>query len=281
MKRSIIIPLIILVLAIGGYLAYQGIMRWHEAGIETARKQAQEEMASAQTPVVAPERLREAFGKESAEAMPQDRQKGTEELENQLMAFFSYLDAKDYVAAYEFAGGMHQQFEQALQDLSSNAPVIAGETESLHTLFKNMAYFFRVLGIKRIDLVRDILNNEADIMESAMDLFYRWLTMQGTPDEVIKGRPTPKVMYQYAGFFLNTISGKSYLLRREARVRVLTTYYSVLVLDRANDALLNTYGIDIRPYIQSLREEILNQNWALHRVQYLQELDRLEEKYLR
>lgn len=281
MKRSFIILFITLVLAAAGYFVYKGIMRWHEAGIESARKQAQEEMASVQRPEVPPERLSEAFGGTPAESAPKDPGKEAEELERQLMAFFLYLDSKEYVAAYEFEGGMYQQFLRALHDLSSNSPLISGETESLHTLFKNMAYFFRVLGVKRINIARDILNNEADIIESAMDLFYRWLTMKITPEEVIKGRPTPKVMYQYAGFFLNTISGKSYLLRRDARVRVLTTYYSVLILDRANDALLNTYGIDIRPHLQSLRQDMLNQTWALHREQYLQELDRMEEKYLR
>ncbi len=35
-------------------------------------------------------------------------------------------------------------------------------------------------------------------------------------------------------------------------------YYSILVLDRANDASLNRYGIDIRPSVDSLLEEMKN-----------------------
>jgi hypothetical protein len=86
-------------------------------------------------------------------------------------------------------------------------------------------------------------------------------------------------MYEYAGFFLNALAGKSYLLRRDSKVRILTTYYSILILDRANDETLNRHGIDISPYIDFLFYEILNQRGLVYQRQYLAELVGLKEKY--
>jgi hypothetical protein len=36
-------------------------------------------------------------------------------------------------------------------------------------------------------------------------------------------------MYEYASY-LNTLGGRSYLMRRDSKVRLLTTYYCILVL---------------------------------------------------
>ena len=50
------------------------------------------------------------------------------------MAFFSYLDMQDYVKAYKLEKGTHHQFQQAVRKLSSNLPLVSGETESLNLL---------------------------------------------------------------------------------------------------------------------------------------------------
>ncbi|MBW2634584.1 MAG: hypothetical protein JRE14_10775 [Deltaproteobacteria bacterium] len=57
------------------------------------------------------------------------------------------------------------------------------------------------------------------------------------------------------------------------------SYYSVLVLDRANDEMLNSAGIDIRPFIDVSYYEIGNQRALVYQKQYVTELERLREKY--
>ena len=105
--------------------------------------------------------------------------------------------------------------------------------------------------------------------------------MQSLPgaDREKTGQPTLKTLYTYSGFFLNTLAGKSYLLRRNSKIRLLTTYYSVLILDRANDEQLNPVGIDIRPYIEFLLNDLQNQIGLIHQKQYLSELEKLADKY--
>ena len=70
--------------------------------------------------------------------------------------------------------------------------------------------------------------------------------------------PSLETLYEYAGFFLNTLGGRNYLMRRNAQLRILTSYYCLLILDKANDETLNRYGIDIRPHIKLVLSEIKN-----------------------
>jgi hypothetical protein len=141
-----------------------------------------------------------------------------------------------------------------------------------------MAHFFRVLGKKRVNLTRDVLQNEDEIIESAMHTFYLWATYE-TGDKAITGQPKLKTLYSYSAFFLNTLAGRSYLLRRDSKIRILTTYYSVLILDKANDEHLNPGGIDIRPHIEFLLNDLQTQIGLIHQKQYLPELKQLADKY--
>jgi hypothetical protein len=86
-------------------------------------------------------------------------------------------------------------------------------------------------------------------------------------------------MYEYASFFLNTLGGRSYLMRRDSKVRLLTTYYCILVLDRANDNGMNPNGVDIRPLIVLTANDIHSQKGLIHQKSYLAELSRLAGKY--
>ena len=188
------------------------------------------------------------------------------------------MDEQDYVQAYELKGGSYQQFQQAIKKLSANLPTVTGETATLYNLYRNMAHFFRVLGKKRVHLVRDILQNESEILESVMQTFYLWLTFS-FENEIKSARPGLDVMYAYSGFFLNTLAGKSYLLRRDSKIRRLTTYYAVLIVDKANDENLNSSGIDIRPHIEFLINDIQSQIGLIHQKQYLIQLEQLGAKY--
>ena len=124
-----------------------------------------------------------------------------------------------------------------------------------------------------------MLQNESEVIESVMRTFYQWFTMDDEGQSTVQGRPSMENMYEYAGYILNTLGGRSYLLRRDPKVRTLTTYYCVLILDKANDEDLNSKGIDIRPYIGSSLMEIENRTGLVHQEEYLTKLRKLRLKY--
>ena len=124
-----------------------------------------------------------------------------------------------------------------------------------------------------------ILQNESEIIESVMKTFFQWYTMDSGGQVSLAGRPSPEIMYEYAGYILNTLGGRSYLLRRSPKIRALTTYYCVLALDQANEDELNSKGIDIRPYIKSSLLEVKNQIGLIHQNEYITKLSELNLKY--
>jgi hypothetical protein len=207
------------------------------------------------------------------------RQTGMADIERQIMAFFSYLDAQPYIQTYGFAGGSYLQYQIAVKNLSSQLPIITGEMQSLYSMVLNVAHFYRVIGKKRLFVTRQILQNESEIIESVMKTFYQWYTMDGAESATLAGRPSPEIMYEYAGYILNTLGGRSYLLRRSPKVRALTAYYCVLALDIANDEELNSKGIDIRPYIKSSMMEVKNQIGLIYQKEYIAKLSELNLKY--
>ncbi len=295
MERFIKVAIVIVIVGIAVYFGYNLFNSWQKASIENAKKDErvewekrtkelmekvtglEEELTSIKGETVPQQKLKEVFGPETG-ARTAEGALSFEELEQQIKAFFTYLDEQDYVQAYELKDGTYQQFQQVLKKLSANLPNVTGETASLYNLYRNMAHFFRALGKKRVHLIRDILQNEAEILESVMQTFYLWLSIK-TGDEAITGRPALSAMYAYSGFFLNTLAGKSYLLRRDSKIRILTTYYSILILDKANDENLNSNGIDIRPHIEFLIKDIQTQLGVIHQKQYLIQLEQLADKY--
>ncbi|MBT8367822.1 MAG: hypothetical protein KJP23_24275 [Deltaproteobacteria bacterium] len=210
---------------------------------------------------------------------PDGAQRNFAEIEGRILAFFAYLDNQPYVQSYGFAEGSYRQYQIAIKNLSSELPIIAGEMLSLYNMVRNVAHFYRVMGKKRVFVTRQILQNESEIIESVMKTFYHWVTMESGGQATLSGRPSPEMMYDYAGYLLNTLGGRSYLLRRSPKVRALTTYYCVLALDRANEAELNSRGIDIRPYLKSALMEVKNQIGLIHQKEYIAKLSELNLKY--
>jgi hypothetical protein len=134
------------------------------------------------------------------------------------------------------------------------------------------------LGKERIAIALDMMASEREIVEPAMAVLYAWLTTcNKTPDA--HNRPEIKVLYTYAGYFLDTLGGRSYLLRRDSKVRMLVNYYSLLLLDQANRQELNRFGIDIRPYIDYLFYDLTNQKGIMYRERYLSVLAELQNRY--
>ncbi len=290
MKRTVVF---ILILGVIGFLVYS----WHKKGLETARQQEKDawfektgelegtisdlskELKQLRAAVIPNEKLKQVFGQEATGVYPKEGEISPEKIELQVEAFFSYLDRQEYLFNFDLKAGSYQKFLGLVRKLSLNPPLVTGETESLHRFFLNLAHFYRILGKKRIDIVKEVLKNETEIIEPLMATFYLWFIQGDETGQKIKSRPSLKVLYEYSGYFMNTMSGRAYLLRREPKVRIITTYYCVLVLDRANDKQLNSFGIDIRPHIKSLSDEIRNHIGLMYYEQYLSELKSLEEKY--
>jgi hypothetical protein len=249
-----------------------------------------QELAVAKGQNVSQDKLAKIFG----EVQPEDKevtqqlegkisegkkQPSFAEVEGQIMSFFSYMDDQEYVRSYKLKEGTYRQYQIAIKKLSSKLPIITGEMSSLYNIVRNVAHFYRVIGKKRVLLIKQMLQNESEVIESVMRTFYLWFTMDDEGNATMQGRPSMENMYEYAGYILNTLGGRSYLLRRDPKVRTLTTYYCVLILDKANDEELNSKGIDIRPYIGSLLMEIENQTGLVHQKEYLTKLRELRLKY--
>lgn len=295
MDKAIKVGLVVAIIAIAAFFGYNLFSSWHKESIETAKRQErvawekrtkelmekvtglEEEMASIKGENIPEDKLKEVFGSEST-AVEEEEPLDFEAIEQQIKAFFTYLDEQDYVQAYDLKGGTYGQFQEVVKKMSANLPSITDETVSLYNLYRNMAHFFRILGKKRVNLIRDILQNEGEILESAMQTFYRWATYDAG-DISATGQPSLQTMYAYSGFFLNTLAGRSYLLRRDSKIRILTTYYSVLILDRANDEKFNSAGIDIRPHIEFLLNDLEGQMGLIYHQQYVSELQKLADKY--
>jgi hypothetical protein len=295
MDRAIKAIIVIVIVAICAYFGYILFSSWHKNSLETAKRNEriewekrtkelmekvtglENELAAVKGKSVPQQKLKEVFGPEST-VTGEKEPLSFEEIEEQIKAFFSYLDQQDYVQAYGLKGGTYEQFKLVLKKMSTNPPLISDETASLYNLYRNMAYFFRILGKQRLNLVKDILHNEGEILESVMQTFYLWATYE-TADREKTGQPTLKTLYTYSGFFLNTLAGRSYLMRRDSKIRILTTYYSVLILDKANDEQLNPGGLDIRPHIEFLLNDLQTQIGLVHQEQYLTEMKQLAEKY--
>ena len=212
--KAIIVVVIVAVCAYFGYILFSS---WHKDSLETAKRHErvewekrtkelmekvtglEDELASIKGESIPQEKLKEVFGSESA-VTAEEEPLDFEELEQQLKAFFTYLDEQDYVQAYGLKGGTYEQFKRVLNKMSTNPPLISDETASLYNLYRNMAHFFRILGKSRVYLVKDILQNEGEILESAMQTFYQWATFEAG-DREKTGQPTLKTLYTYSGFF--------------------------------------------------------------------------------
>jgi hypothetical protein len=199
------------------------------------------------------------------------------EVERRIAAFFVHLDKQEYIKEYMLDRSTYEVYEETMLKISEKLPILVNEAESLNSMFQNIAHFYRLLGRERISLIKDVLTYEDEDMESTIKDFYLWYTYSNSTG--IKGRPSQEVLYEYAGFFLNTIGGRNYLMRRDSKIRILTSYYSVLILDRANDKKQNPNGIDIRPYIRLVYGDISGKSGFIFYSEYIKKLTILKGKY--
>ena len=308
MDRSAKIIVAIVVIVASAFFLYSKLAGWYASKLETKVRQEkkiwqersdqmQQEIAALKQELevvkgqnFSQDKIAQIFGKAPSEdnevtqqieesVNKEARQSNFAEIEGRIMAFFNYMDDQDYVQSFKFKKGAYRQYQIAVKKLSSKLPIVTGEMSSLYNIIRNVAHFYRIMGKNRVLLIKQMLQRESEAIESVMRTFYLWYTMDDEGQSTMKGRPSMKNMYEYAGYLLNTLGGRSYLLRRDPKVKTLTTYYCVLILDKANDEELNSRGIDIRPYVKSSLLQIENQMGLVHQKEYLTELKKLSLKY--
>ncbi|MFZ5798042.1 MAG: hypothetical protein C4563_06245 [Desulfobulbus sp.] len=194
-----------------------------------------------------------------------------------LHEFFRYLDQQEYPARSSLNGSSQAHFIDMAKRLLANPPVVSRETDDLYTILQNTAHFFRVIGKDNILLVKNILEREKDKIEEVAGDLYQWLITEGCREELLPFSPPLAEVYEYAGFFLNTIGGRSYLFRRDSRTRLLINYYSILIVDRANALGVNRHGIDLRQPVSLLIQEIESSTLLLRKESYLERLYQLQD----
>ncbi len=201
-------------------------------------------------------------------------------LADKVNSFYAHLDQQPYMQNFGLKKPSKVYFSGLAQKLIDNPPVIFRETDNLFTLLQNTAHFFRILGKDNINILKEILDKEHDSFEPVLKAFYG-LTYQ--PDYMKKEYGLsipPAVRIDYAAFFLNTMGGRLYLFRRDPRLRMVISYYAIITIDRANAEGNGGHGIDLRPAIRSLIDEIENGGERLQlKDEYLDVLYDLQEKY--
>jgi len=280
---------LVIALIAGGLI----ILYFHYFGKKYEEKPAFQQEKEAEAPVVeentaveeeaaaaAPqEGLKEVLGEKETEAQPMTQEDECQRIEEDLKEFFTYLEKKEYIRELELSEDLFAHFNNVIDSLSSHPPIPAGEGFDYDIMIQNIYHLYRTLGRKDLKLIRAIIQHEADSMEVNLALFYRWL-MSGDTCGRSNGLPPPlTITYRYAGYLINSIGGRAYLFRRDTRLRLLLTYYSVLIVHEADKRKINSFGIDVTPFLEPLADEIENYNLLYFRREYAGRLIDLKNYY--
>jgi hypothetical protein len=270
-------------------IAVLAVLAGYFLGLEKSRKETQSagiERTKKEAPPQPQQKTQETkegplFSGEIKQVKPLESEEACAQTEADVRDFFKYLNKQSYVQHLEEGPDTYGEFKRVLKKLSSNLPVPAGEGVDLRVMEKNIYHLFRILSRSDIRLIKEVLSNETDTLELNLEMFYRWLTLGNQCPDPEGIRPSFDVLYYYAGFFLDTIGGRAYLSRRPMGLRILLTYYSLLIVHEADKRGKNTYGIDIFPYVRPLIEDInLYPDFKLKK-EYLQKLNEMESYYLK
>jgi len=200
-------------------------------------------------------------------------------LEDQIQEFFSFLNKQEYIKTLEQETDTYDHFKTILDRMMIHLPVPAGEGLRQEIMSRNIFHLFRIFKKNDLRLLKTIIKNEEETLEMNLDIFYRWLLPKNICPDPNKVKPSLQQMYHYAGFFLNTIGGRAYLFRRTQKQRILISYYCMNIMYEAEINGLNTYGIDISPWIDPLIMEITSYPDLRFREEYLAKLNILQDYY--
>jgi len=275
--------LLIVILLLAGLIAYLMFLEKEEkSGNDLAFKKAspvETKPTSEKVPQVAEEEMAATEEEEKTALSPLSEEEYCIQIENDVTGFFRYLDQKEYIKRFHLKTGTYSYFKKMLKRLALRPPVPAGEGNDPEIMVRNLYLFFRILKPKGLNLVRSVLNNEQDTMETTMELFYNWLVLPDSCPDTGKLRPSSNIIYKYAGYFLNTTGGRAYLFRRKTSFRLLATYYSLLIVHEADKTGKNNYGIDIFPLIAPLIKEFSHYPDFHFQNEYISHLNNLKDYY--
>ena len=252
-----------------------------QAPVTAAEEDAPEQAAAQEKPTesapseaeTAQSSEQEAVADKTADEEPPPPVQNCSVAAGRLNSFLTALDKKKYIQDFQLKQPVRQRFEVLENKLAAKTPAVVRETDDLYTVLANTAHFFRVLGKDNLHLAKAVLEQEqGDAEELAAGLYSTTISEQCPADAV---RIPFATAYEYAVFFLNTMGGRSYLFRRAAKVRLLTTYYALLIVDEADRRNCNTHGLDISGLIPSLISEIEANNQLARKEEYLSRLHRL------
>lgn len=194
--------------------------------------------------------------------------------------FYSHLDKQEYFQDFGLVNRSEPHFRELILKLLNNPPIVSRETDDLFNILQNTAHFFRIIGKKNITILKGILDREKPAFEKVLEHFYRVATIPGCSKEQLTLPIHQDALYEYAGFFLNTMGGRLYLFRRDSISRMTVNFYAILIIDHANREENNKYGIQLKAPINSLINEIEATNDQLKmKDSYLDVLYDLKEKY--
>lgn len=194
-----------------------------------------------------------------------------------LRSFFSGLEQKDYIKKFQLKRPVEEHLSGLTAKLAAKRPAVVRETDDLYTVLANTVHLFRVLGRDNLRLVKTILEQEN--MEEVAAGLYAGAISGRCPGAGLNLEIPFETAYEYAGFFLNTMGGRAYLFRRDAKTRLVASYYAALVIDEANSRNLNTYGIDLAGILPGLLQEIETNSQLARKEEYLAKLRELTAKY--
>jgi hypothetical protein len=201
-------------------------------------------------------------------------------IDQQVSDFFHSLDTKAYFRLFKLEKDAYPYFAQTIKKLAAQPPQPAGEGIHPTTLLANIYFFSRALERKDLRVIKAVIENERDTMEFNLETFYRWLMLGKDCPNSGNVRPLFDITCRYAGFFLNTTGGRAYLFRRPLRLRILISYYCVLIVYQADRLGKNSYGLNVVPFIQPLKDELTHHPELEFQDQYISTLNRIENYYL-
>ena len=200
---------------------------------------------------------------------------GCQAADKRLLAFFDYLARKHPSSVSPLA-----RFQKAAKALAQTPPEIMEKDLDTLSLFRNIAHLYRTIGAKDLLAFRRWIELEPDAIEAFLPDLFAVLT-QKECEKILPGEVSVEMASHYATFFLNTLAGQSYLLRRTSRYRLLATFYAVRILHVANLQGKNFYGVDVKPHILRLQREIALYKGLARQKEYLAILEELANTYQR
>ena len=245
--------------------------------IKTARMARQEEVA-ARGPI------EELFFE--AEQGPPDRKREPEQkaycvlIDQHVRDFFEFVNERRCFRQFNLDQDAYSYFAGIIKRLAARPPQPAGEGFDPNMLLTNIYFFSRALDLRDLSVIKAVMGSEAGALEYDMETFYRWLMLGDECPNPGGVRPPFGAIYRYAGFFLNTAGGRCYLFRRPMQIRLLLSYYCVLIIYQADRLGQNTYGLDVAPYVKALKKELMHHPELEFQDQYISTLDRIDKYYL-